>query len=52
MALLLYPSLSIWALWLAVVPVGIWSGAQPVGEADRPHLHDAHPASSYDATVA
>jgi hypothetical protein len=24
---------------LMVVPVGMWSKAQPVGEADRPHIH-------------
>src|SRR6202035_4108183 len=26
-------------LWLAVVPVGMWAKAQPVGEADRPYIH-------------
>jgi hypothetical protein len=29
---------------LAVVPVGMWAKAQPVGEADRPHIH-RHSAS-------
>jgi hypothetical protein len=24
---------------LVVVPVGMWAKAQPVGEADRPHIH-------------
>ena len=42
---LLLPSRSsISILWLVVVPVGMWSKAQPVGEADRPHIH-RHSAS-------
>jgi hypothetical protein len=41
----LFPSASSTSiLWLAVVPVGMWSKAQPVGEADRPHIH-RHSAS-------
>jgi hypothetical protein len=31
-------------LVLVVVPVGMWAKAQPVGEADRPHIH-GHSAS-------
>ena len=41
---LLLSSSSISILWLAVAPVGMWAKAQPVGEADRPHIH-GHSAS-------
>src|SRR5436853_5123277 len=39
MTLLLSSPWSISILWLAVAPVGMWAKAQPVGEADRPHIH-------------
>jgi hypothetical protein len=44
MASLLSSFSSTLLLWLAAVPVGMWAKAQPLGKADRPHIH-GHSAS-------